>query len=291
VALATTGDSTGRSPSTAPSTYPAPRVTVAAIYYGASFSSPVSAELVRRLTRLLVPANAARTDKGSDLPDRTHTAHGGTRVVALTRGGRIAPPDYASLARKAPGCQTARVERAARSTRRARFNRGPQSRKSRIRLPHRCTRHNSALLFAGENRDCGYTARIARKHSVGLQSPHTANRSPPTLVTRHGSVRGYRASRPPASRCGAVLYARARAHARADPAKRATQAPPPIDAHGALGTHTQSERVRPPQKQPPPCRSTPPLHMARRRTQSPAGNGPPVKAQKQAITATHRDPP
>jgi len=87
------------------------------------------------------------------------------------------------------------------------------------------------------------------------------------------------------------VYARARAHARADPAKRATQAPPPIDAHGALGTHTQSERVRPPQQQPPPCRLTPPRHMARRRTQSPAGNGPPVKAQKQAITATHRDPP
>jgi len=35
----------------------------------------------------------------------------------------------------------------------------------------------------------------------------------------------------------------------------------------------------------------PPPSMARRRTQSPAGNGPPVKAHKQAITATHRDPP
>jgi len=48
VALATTGDLTGRRPSTAPLTYPAPRVTVAAICYGASFSSPVSAEPVTR---------------------------------------------------------------------------------------------------------------------------------------------------------------------------------------------------------------------------------------------------
>ena len=38
-------------------------------------------------------------------------------------------------------------------------------------------------------------------------------------------------------------------------------------------------------------RNPPSPHMARRRTQSPAGNGPPVKAHKQAITATHRDPP
>jgi len=35
----------------------------------------------------------------------------------------------------------------------------------------------------------------------------------------------------------------------------------------------------------------PPPHMARQRTQSPAGNGPQVKSHKQAITATHRDPP
>ena len=98
------------------------------------------------------------------------------------------------------------------------------------------------------------TTVVRPLRSVGLQSAHTANRSPPPWVTRQGSVRGYRASRPPATRCGAVLYARARAHARADPAKRATQAPPPSDAHGALGTHTQRGRARPPQLQSPPCR-------------------------------------
>jgi len=72
------------------------------------------------LTRPLVPANAARSAKRSHPPDHTHTAHGGARVVALTRGGRMAPPDHASLARQAPGCHAAGVDSDARSTRRAR---------------------------------------------------------------------------------------------------------------------------------------------------------------------------
>jgi len=166
----------------------------------------------------------------------------------------MAPPDHASLARKAPGFHAAGVESDARSTRRARSFTARNAAKDGAAFvvgAHSTTAHVS---FAVKNRDCGYTARIARKHSVGMQSPHTANRSPPLWVTRQGSVRGYRASRPPATRCGAVLYARARAHARADPAKRATQAPPPSDAHGALGTHTQRGRARPPQLQSPPCR-------------------------------------
>jgi len=68
VALATTGDSTGRSPSTAPSTYPAPRVTVAAIYYGASFSSPASAELVVRSHAYLLPPTPPVRTKAPTFP-------------------------------------------------------------------------------------------------------------------------------------------------------------------------------------------------------------------------------
>jgi len=41
----------------------------------------------------------------------------------------MAPPNHASISRKAPGCYTAGVESDARSTRTARFGRGPQRRK------------------------------------------------------------------------------------------------------------------------------------------------------------------
>jgi len=78
VALATKGNSTGRSPSTAPSTYPAPRVTVAAIFYGASFSSPVFTEPVTRSHAHLFPPTPPVQPSGPTRPT-TPTRHTGAQ--------------------------------------------------------------------------------------------------------------------------------------------------------------------------------------------------------------------
>jgi len=143
------------------------------------------------LTRPLVPANAARTASLSDPPDCTQKAHEGAMVVALTRGGRMAPTTTPAL----PGKPQAATRRGWRAMS------GLQEGHASVAVLSAAT-VGSAFVFgshgttahvslAGKNRDCGYTARIARKHSVGLQSPHTASRSPPSWVTRKGSVRGY----------------------------------------------------------------------------------------------------
>ena len=160
MSLATTGDSIGQTPSRAPSMYPAPRDTVAALFYGSSFRSPVSAESG---TRPVAPSNATRTARWLDPPDSTHTVHGGARVFANSMEAGWHPPDLYSLARKAPGCHTAGVRSGARRKEgHASFvvlNAAQAGSAFFVGVPGT----PAHISLAEQNRECGYTAERARE--------------------------------------------------------------------------------------------------------------------------------
>jgi len=65
--------------------------------------------------------------------------------------------------------------------RRARFVRSPQRRTSWIGLLCRCARHTSAHLARRTESRMWIHSRKGKRNSVGWQSPHAANHSPPHL--------------------------------------------------------------------------------------------------------------